>query len=115
MKKSLLRVLVCVVFVFGCGVVVSAQLGGYKPASATASDVVEAAEFAVAEASKHEPNTDIKLVSVARAEKQTVAGINYRLCLKLEVDGESQDVKVIVFLSLQKEYSLTSWDQEDCS
>jgi hypothetical protein len=45
-----------------------------------------------------------------------VAGINYRLCLKVstESDDAPQDVKAIVYRNLKKEYSLTSWEEESC-
>ena len=50
-----------------------------------------------------------------------MAGINYRLCLKVSYQKQGEDaettefVKVVVFRSLQKEYSLTSWTEEECS
>ena len=78
-----------------------------------------AAEFAVTEQAKKQ-DTTIKLVSVEHAESQVVAGTKYRLCMKVEVeDKESntdvvQEVKVEVFRSLQKEYKLMSWTEEDC-
>jgi hypothetical protein len=95
-------------------------VGGYKPAPTDDSDVLEAAEHALSERGEKE-GVSLKLVSVERAEKQVVAGINYRLCLKVAADGEdddsgeTQDVKVMVHRSLQKEYSLKSWEVAECS
>jgi hypothetical protein len=128
MKKSLrvVTVLVALSVAFGCVVVGLAQtrpiVGGYKVVATDNPEVVSAAEFAVG-AQGEKDNTTIKLVSVEHAEQQVVAGMNYRLCLKVEVaggededaDDVSMEVKVVVFRSLKKEYSLKSWEQEECS
>ena len=96
------------------------MVGGYKEIATDAAGVKEAAEFAVGAQGKKE-NATIKLISVERAESQVVAGMNYRLCLKVEVASEDEDVdvkqqvKVVVFRSLQKQYTLRSWEEEDCS
>ena len=98
----------------------SPTVGGYKEIATDAPEVVSAAEFAVSARGRKEGNT-IKLISVEGAERQTVAGANYRLCLKVEIEDESnnvdvtQGVKVVVFRSLKKEYSLKSWEEADCS
>ena len=62
----------------------------------------------------------ISLESIEKAESQTVAGINYRICIKVSstnADGEKSDsviVQVVVFRNLQGEYALTSWSDEEC-
>jgi hypothetical protein len=62
----------------------------------------------------------LHVVARVHAESQTVAGINYRLCLKVGYHKEDDDVdttefvRTVVYRNLQKEYSLTSWAQEDC-
>jgi hypothetical protein len=82
--------------------------------------VAAAAEFAVKEQGRKQENK-INLLSVERAERQVVAGTNYRMCLKVEIEDEeqnvdaTQEVKVVVFRSLKNEYSLKSWDEADCS
>lgn len=97
---------------------VPGQLGGYKPAAKDNEEVVAAAEFAVDEQSKK--GTTYKLVSVERAERQSVAGTNFRMCLKVGYHKEDDDVdatefvKVVVNRNLQQEFSLISWAQEDC-
>lgn len=105
---------------FGCAITGLAQprpnLGGYKEVPTDNPEVVAAAEFAVGEQGRKQEST-IALVSIEKAESQVVAGVNYRLCMKVTVgdeDGESQDVKALVFRSLQKEYSLKSWEEESC-
>ncbi|HEX8492501.1 MAG TPA: cystatin domain-containing protein [Pyrinomonadaceae bacterium] len=127
MKKSLrvMFVLIALGVAFGSVFVGVAQqqrapiVGGYKEIATDAPEVVSAAEFAVGEQGRKVDST-IKLISVEGAERQTVAGVNYRLCLKVEIEDKTnnvdvtQDVKVVVFRSLKKEYSLKSWEEEGC-
>ena len=96
------------------------MVGGYKAAAADAPEVVSAAKFAVA-AHARKLETEIKLISVEAAERQTVAGANYRLCLKVE-EADTQNnvdvtetVSVVVFKSLKNAYTLRSWQAEDCA
>jgi hypothetical protein len=123
MKKSSLMLFIAFGVFLSYGIVAHAQgrpnLGGYKEVATDSSEVQEAAEFAVkAEAEKQE--TQIKLVSVEHAESQVVAGVNYKLCLKVEVEDKENntdatiEVQVVVYRNLQKAYSLTSWEQADC-
>ena len=118
MKKSLQIVIALIALnvAFSCVNVVSAQIrtGGYKAVPTDDPEVVAAADFAVNEQGRKQ-EISISLVSIEHAEQQVVAGINYRLCLKVEIDGETQEIKVVVYRNLSKEYSLTSWEQESCS
>jgi hypothetical protein len=121
MKRSSRARLIAVVFVLFSVVVVMAQkTGGYREIDKADEGAVAAAEFAVKDQSEKKELT-YKLVSVEKAETQVVAGINYRLCLKVSSQKQGDDnemtefVRVIVFRSLQKEYSLTSWTEEECS
>ncbi|MDT4898031.1 MAG: hypothetical protein QOH25_3108 [Acidobacteriota bacterium] len=126
MKMSLraVTILVALGVAFGGVIVGLAQnrpiVGGYKSVSTDDPEVVEAAEFAVSERSEKN-SVSLKLVSVERAERQVVAGTNYKLCLKValadedEDAGETQDVKVVVFRSLQNAYTLKSWDVAECN
>jgi hypothetical protein len=102
-----------------CAAVVSAQRpGGYREIAKDDEGAAAAAEFAVKQQSE-DKGTTYKLVSVEHAESQVVAGINYRLCLKVgfKADDDSDKtefVRVVVYRSLQNQYSLTSWTSEDC-
>jgi len=122
MKKSLCVVTMLVVLgvTFGCAMVGLAQtrpiVGGYKVVATDDQEVVAAAEFAVGEQGRKQEST-ITLVSIEKAERQVVAGTNYRLCLKVSSGDdaeETQEIKVVVFRSLQKQYSLKSWEEESC-
>lgn len=95
-------------------------VGGYKQVATDAPEVVTAARFAAATQARKVGN-EIRLVSVEAAERQTVAGVNYRLCLKVEeADSENnvdvtETVRVVVFRSLKNAYTLRSWEAEDCA
>ena len=121
MKRSLtlIAILSVAVLVFTWAIVSAQRTGGYREIDKADEGAATAAEFAVkAESEKKE--ITYKLVSVEHAETQTVAGINYRLCLKVSYhkaddDAETtESVHVVVFRSLQKQYSLTSWTEENC-
>ena len=96
------------------------KVGGYKEVATSAPEVVSAAKFAVA-AQARKKETEIRLLSVETAERQTVAGANYRLCLKVEeADAENnvdvtETVRAVVYRSLQNAYTLKSWEPEDCA
>jgi len=121
MKRSLSEFLIIIVCaLLASAVMVSAQkTGGYREIAADDEGAVGAAEFAVKAESEKKEMT-YKLVSVEKAESQVVAGINYRLCLKIGYHKQDDDVdttefvKVVVYRSLQKEFSLTSWTEENC-
>ena len=91
-----------------------------KEIDKTDEGATAAAEFAVKAESEKKEMT-YKLVSVEHAEAQTVAGINYRLCLKVgyhkaDDDAETtESVRVVVYRNLQNQYSLTSWTEENCA
>jgi hypothetical protein len=118
-------VLLALGVVFGSVVVAGARrqgpaVGGYRQVAADAPEVVTAAKFAVA-AQGRKKGVEIELVSVEAAERQTVAGANYRLCLKVEeADTENnvdvtETVRAVVFRSLKNAYTLKSWQAEDCA
>lgn len=95
------------------------KLGGYKDAATTEAGVKAAAAFAV-RAQTEKTERKETLMSIYKAEKQVVAGINYRLCLKVtsEGDGDEADiihfVQVVVYVDLKGNSKLTSWADSDC-
>lgn len=121
MKRSLtlIAILSVALFVFTWTIVSAQRTGGYREIDKADEGAAAAAEFAVkAESEKKEMS--YKLVSIEHAETQTVAGINYRLCLKVgyhKTDDEAETtefVRVVVYRNLQNQYSLTSWTEENC-
>ncbi len=98
--------------VAGLGISASAQIktGGYKAAAVDNERVVAAAEFAVEK--RAETNTEqegLTLDSIDKAEMQTVAGINYRICMTVGIDDEYEQVQAVVHQNLKQVYTLTSW------
>jgi hypothetical protein len=128
MRKGLrlASILVVLGIVFGSALTGSAQqrrppvAGGYKKVSNDAPEVMLAAKFAVSEQAQKQ-GTTINLISIERAESQVVAGINYRLCLKVAIKNGTQDadvireIKAVVFRNLKKQHMLKSWKEEACN
>jgi cystatin-C len=122
MKNSLrissIVVLTTVVLVFASNAF-GQRVGGYKAIAANDSAAHEAAEFAVSTQAE-KSGKSMTLVSVTRAERQVVAGSNYRLCLKVNSEGgEGQDdvtifVQAVVYVDLKGNKKLTSWTIADC-
>jgi hypothetical protein len=124
-RSRVVSFFVALVIALSCAAVGMAQtqrpiLGGYKPIAKDNEGVLAAAEHALSAQGEKEGLT-FKLVSVEQAEYQVVAGTNYRLCLKVATEdeegesGETQDVKVLVFRSLQNAFTLKSWEVAECS
>src|ERR1044072_3219324 len=120
MTRTLRVLLVLAAFavVFGAATSSPAQkVGGYKTAPVDAADVKAAAEFAAAAQNKID-DFGRTLIEILSAEKQIVAGVNYRLCLKSKLggdEGEIHFVRAVVYMDLKKVYKLTSWaDDETC-
>src|SRR5436190_14477081 len=106
MKKIAVAVTLAAAFILSGTLTTSthAQLGGYRSVAVDDSTVVAAANFAV---SKEEETTEgIELDAILKAERQSVAGANYRLCLRVKLGDDTQEVQAIVNLNLQGEYSL---------
>jgi hypothetical protein len=102
-----------------CAAATAQRLGGYREIDKADEGATAAAEFAVKAQSEKKEMT-YKLVSIEHAESQVVAGINYRLCLKVGYHKQDDDVdttefvRVVVSRNLQNQHSLTSWTEENC-
>jgi parvulin-like peptidyl-prolyl isomerase len=121
MKKYLSIFLIFVVF-FGVTTVGFAQIktGGYKKIAVTDAGVVAAANFA-AQTQSEKDNAEITVQTIEKAESQTVAGTNFKLCIEVFRIEAGDDVEVrqfaqtLVFRSLKKEFTLKSWEEtENC-
>ena len=121
MKINLRKTFVLAAFciIFGGAVLVSGQIktGGYRPVAVSDPGVKDAADFAL-EIKAEELDEELSLEGIIKAERQTVAGTNYRLCLKLyvpakeeETDGATLYIKTVIFKSLNNEYSIKSWNE----
>jgi hypothetical protein len=106
--------------IFSFANVASAQIktGGYKKVAVSDAGVVAAANFAVTAQGEKQEAT-IEVASIEKAERQIVAGTNYKLCLEVNIaDGNSDEpitqfINAVIFQSLKKEYSLKSWEETD--
>ena len=122
MKRKLIIAAVASVglIILGFAFTASAQrTGGYREIDKTDAGVVTAADFAVKTHSEQKEMT-YRLESIEHAESQVVAGINYRLCLKVGYHKQDDDVdttefvRVVVNRNLQNQYQLVSWTEENC-
>jgi hypothetical protein len=114
------RTLFTVFFVLTMAAATSAQkLGGYKEIAKTDSGAQAAAEYAVS-AQAEKSGKEIEFISVFKAERQTVAGTNYRLCIKVSEQGDEDEadaiiyVQTVVYVDLKGNKKLTSWTTSDC-
>ena len=95
------------------------RVGGFKEAPTNHAQVVAAARFAV-KTQAEKQQTNMKLVSIHKAERQTVQGANYRLCLVVEIEDRENNVRVDegvtaqVFQNLKGQFSLSKWTVDTC-
>jgi hypothetical protein len=103
------------------------KVGGFAVVSTTKREVKSAAAFAVKaqqtalrkEAvglddpkAKPQPIPRLALVRIVAAEHQVVAGMNYRLQLRVTLDGEEKTADALVWWQAWRKpepYQLTSW------
>jgi hypothetical protein len=100
------------------GLAQQSRPGGYATASVTNKEVVAAAAFAIKaqqdamlEKKDMEP-PKLELLTISQAEQQVVAGMNYRLQLKVKLNGTEKTADAIVWWQAWRKanpYQLTSW------
>ena len=87
--------------------------GGWSGTSVTDAWVVAAATFAVkaqeTASAKAEAKSSLSLVEILSANQQVVAGMNYRLRLKVNADGTEREAVAVVWRRVSGEHALTSW------
>jgi hypothetical protein len=88
--------------------------GAYRLVLNDDPETVSAAKFAVSEKARKFGKT-IVLTSIVHAQRQVVSGTNYKLCLKVKVNGTSKRSEAVVYRDLQKQYSLTGWTWGQCT
>lgn len=95
------------------------MVGGYKKVEVTDQYARAAAEAAVYQR-MDKTGAVIELLSLVQAERQTVQGANYRLCMEINTEGADENtathVKALVYMDLKKNYKLTGWTaNSDCA
>lgn len=117
MKKCLPAVMIFLALYLAIGgapgLATQQQTGGYQEAPKDDPAVVSAAKFAVSHHQTKQGGT-VSLVSIKRAETELISGVNYRLCLKVKVDGKTQTVTALVNKALDDRQTLTSWETGGC-
>lgn len=95
--------------------------GGYGEISVEDAGAVEASEFAVKTQSKKE-KMKMSVESIRKAERQVVAGMNYKLCIEVyypseedETDGVLIFAQAVVYKDLKGKLKLTSWAEAECA
>ena len=80
-------------------------LGGFSPVAPTDADTLAAAKFAVA---KHDAKLTFQ--AIEKAEHQVVAGMNYRMTLRVLDAGKARQATAVVWHKLGNAgHELTSW------
>jgi hypothetical protein len=115
-NKKLAVALAVIGVIFGCAAAAQAQIktGGYKEISKTDAGAVAAADFAIT-AQSDKTGHAFELLDLVKAERQVVAGSNYKLCMQVSADGDEVFfVQAVVYVDLKKNSKLTSWADSDC-
>ncbi len=118
MTLSTTRFVMLTAFLMAFAAAVSAQVGGYKRIPNDDAGAAAAARFAV-ESHGEAIDRTVELLSVESAERQVVAGTNYRLTLSVNIQGlgeqadVTQTVTVVVFRDLKGFHHLKSWTEEE--
>lgn len=115
-KMQMTRILfvLCIVMFGGVSGMPAQTPGGYRLVSNDDSEALAAAKFAVRERGQKLGRT-IVLATMVYAQRQLVSGTNYKLCMKVKVDGTSKRAETVVHRNLQKQYTLTSWKWGECA
>jgi hypothetical protein len=94
------------------------SIGGYAATSVTNKEVLVAAAYAVKaqqdalHTNKNAAAPKLELVTIVGAEEQVVAGINYRLQLKVKLNGREKTAEAVVWWQAWRKpdpHVLTSW------
>lgn len=85
-----------------------APVGAYAATGVT-TEIRDAAAFAVRERARVEGRS-LRLIGVANAEQQVVAGLNFRMTLRVARGRETPSARVVVYRPLQGSLQLTSWE-----
>lgn len=88
-----------------------AVTGAYIKGNTKDAAVIQAAQFALKQQSSQsgQPHT---LQQIVQAQTQVVAGLNYRLCLKVRQGQPPKTITVMatVYRNLSQEWQLNEWD-----
>jgi Aspartic acid proteinase inhibitor len=83
-------------------------VGGYGEMSVKSAEALRNARFAVS-ARARKTGQKIDFVKLVKAEQQVVAGMNFKLRMRVRVKGKVKTVTAVVYQNLRNKKSLTSW------
>ena len=86
--------------------------GSYRPALSTDPEIIAAAQAAISLHNAQPGNSPVHLLSIREATQQVVAGMNYRLWLRVSESRRGRTANVLIYRDLSGHHSLTSWDWE---
>jgi hypothetical protein len=92
--------------------------GGFGNADIKNPEVIAAAKYALAVKNyemKRSGTRAYTLLEIEKAQTQVVAGLNYRVCIKVKLGSILRTADALVYQNLQQEYSLSSWTWDKCS
>lgn len=89
-------------------------VGGYGEVSARSADAKRNAGFAIGARAKRMGQT-ITLVKILKAEQQVVAGMNFKICMRVRINRRVSVITAVVFRNLRNRRSLSSWTPGGCS
>jgi len=110
----------CLLLATTCVIASQAQesVGGYSPVGVTSKEVIDAAAFALRAQQKAMqnrqggPTARLELSAIVGAERKVVAGMNYRLRLKVKLNGREKNAEAVVWWQAWRSpqpYQLSSW------
>jgi hypothetical protein len=118
MKLKLLFLAALVIGAFAVNSQMLAQdepiVGGYGDMSVKSAEALRNARFAVSSRAKR-TGQKIVFVKLLKAEQQVVAGLNYRLCMRVRLNGRLRTVTAVVYKNLRNRKSLTNWKTGGCT
>lgn len=82
--------------------------GAYRPSEIT-PEVRDAATFAVRERGRRD-GAALRLLEVTQVERQVVAGMNFRLTLRVAQGRTTRSARAVVYRPLQGGLQLTAWE-----
>lgn len=114
-KFTIALAIVTMIAAFTINTIAQPRVGGFKPVAKTDPAVQEAAKFAPDAKNKTSP-WGYRLVDILKAERQIVAGTNFRMCLSIsEAGGQPFAVQAVVYVDLQRVSKLTGWTKTKCA
>jgi uncharacterized protein YbbC (DUF1343 family) len=92
--------------------------GGFGNANIKDPQVIAAAKYALETkntAMNRNGNRAFELLEIENAQVQVVAGLNYRVCIKVKLGSIVRSADTLVYQNLQRQYSLSNWTWGKCS